>query len=88
MRSWLNEVSLAGPPVFVNPAGFRTFASEVLALLIASGSVVCPAVKSCAPEIDVIIGSKPVGLLVAFILSATRPPQPVNDWPFEMLVCD
>ena len=85
----LNALSLATDDVeLLNPAGFKTPASEVLALAIASGNVVCPDVKSCAPEIDVIIGIKPVGFCPAVILSEMRPPQPVNACVFEMLVCD
>ena len=60
--------------------------SEVLAFAIAIGSVVCPDVKSCAPEIDVTIGISAVGLLPPVILSERRPPQPVKDCVLATLV--
>ena len=55
-RRSLNAESRACEAVVVlKPAGLSTALKEVPALLIASGKVVCPAVKSCAPAIDVII---------------------------------
>ena len=45
---------------------------------IASGSVVCPAVKSCAPAIEVIIGINEFGLSAPERWSESRPPQPVK----------
>src|SRR6187551_3827800 len=70
------------------PAGLRTLPRPVLASAIAIGNVVWPAVNICAPAIDVTIGIRPLGLNTAVILSDIRPPQPVNAWAFEMLVCD
>ena len=73
-------------PVFVKPCGLSTFASDVFESAIAIGNVLWPAVKSCAPAIDVTIGISPLGLLPAVSLSERRPPQPVKACAFEMLV--
>src|SRR5947209_4331501 len=76
VRRPLKAVRTVDPFVF-GELGLRTLAR--LPVPIASGRVDWPAVNSCAPAIDVIIGIRPPGLSGKVRRSEMRPPQPVKD---------